>query len=245
MFYLKKILTALLLPPLGPLLLIALGGWLARRQRRAGSLLAGVALLGLIALSLPIVGNALLRSQETFPPLAAAALQGAQAIVVLGGGSRYAAPEYGGDTVNGQSLQRLRYAAVLARRSRLPVLVSGGAPFGGRPEALAMQDVLENDFGIMVRWTETASRDTAENARLSAAMLAAGGVRRIVLVSHAWHLPRAAALFERQGLVVIAAPTGFTTDSPALLENLLPSALALEKSATALHEWLGRLADAL
>lgn len=241
MFYVKKILVALLLPPFGPMLLIACGLWLTRRQRRIGMLLAIAGLLGLTALSVPAVANAMLRAQETIAPLALDALAGAQAIVVLGGGTAYAAPEYGGDTVNAQSLQRLRYAAMLQRRSGLPLLVSGGAPFGGRPEALSMQAVLEQEFSLKVRWAETVSRDTAENAALSAPILKDDGIRRIVLVSHAWHLPRAVAAFERQGFTVIAAPTGFTRDSPSLLEDLLPSAFALEKSRMALNEWLGRL----
>jgi uncharacterized SAM-binding protein YcdF (DUF218 family) len=198
-------------------------------------------LLGLAALSLPVVGNALLRSQEVSAPLAPEALVGAQAIVVLGGGTNYMAPEYGGDTVSRYTLERLRYAALLHRRSGLPLLVTGGAPFGGQPEARLMQAVLEQEFGIKVRWVETESRDTAENASLSARMLKDTGIQRIVLVSQAWHLPRAVAAFERQGFAVTPAATGFTRDSPSLLENLLPSALALERSRTALNEWLGRL----
>jgi uncharacterized SAM-binding protein YcdF (DUF218 family) len=241
MFVLKKILVALLLPPFGLLLLLAFGLWLSRKHRRTGWLVAIVALLSLTALSLPVISNALLRSQEVTAPLATAALADAQAIVVLGGGTNYSAPEYSGDTVSRYSLERLRYAAVLQRRSGLPVLVTGGAPFGGRPEAQSMQLVLEQEFAVKVRWVETASRDTAENAILSAQLLKADNIKRIALVSHAWHLPRAVAAFERQGFTVTPAPTGFTRDSPSLLENLLPSASAFEKSRTALNEWLGRL----
>jgi uncharacterized SAM-binding protein YcdF (DUF218 family) len=245
MFYLKKIVVAFLLPPFGPLLLIAIGLWLASRRRQIGMLLAIAALLFLTVLSLPVVGNALLRSQEVHAPLAPEALATAQAIVVLGGGSNYAAPEYGGDTVGRHTLERLRYAAVLQRRSGLPVLVTGGAPFAGRPEANSMQSVLEQEFAVKVRWVETASRDTAENAALSAPFLKDNGIHKILLVSQAWHLPRAVAAFERQGFSVIPAPTGFTTDSPSLLENLLPSAFALERSRTALNELFGRLIASL
>jgi uncharacterized SAM-binding protein YcdF (DUF218 family) len=241
MFYLKKILEALLLPPLGPVILMACGLLLVGRRRKIGTLLAVIGLMSLAALSVPVVANALLRAQEGVAPLGFDRLDTAQAIVVLGGGTNYSAPEYGGDTVNAQSLQRLRYAATLQRRSGLPLLVSGGAPFSGRPEALSMQAVLEREFAVKVRWAETASRDTAENASLSAPLLRDNGIQRIVLVSHAWHLPRAVAAFERQGFTVIPAPTGFTRDSPSLLENLLPSAFALEKSRSALNEWLGRL----
>ncbi len=245
MFYLKKIIVALILPPFGPLLLIAFGLWLASRRRRIGTLLATVALLGLVALSLPAVANALLRSQEVSAPLAPEALVGAQVIVVLGGGTNYMAPEYGGDTVSIYTLERLRYAALLHRRSGLPLLVTAGAPFGGQPEAQLMQAVLEQDFAVKVRWVESESRDTAENASLSARILKDAGIQRILLVSQAWHLPRAVAAFERQGFTVTPAATGFTRDSPSLLQNLLPSAGALESSRTAINEYLGRLISGL
>jgi uncharacterized SAM-binding protein YcdF (DUF218 family) len=133
----------------------------------------------------------------------------------------------------------LRYGARLARQSHLPLLVTGGAPFGGRPEGESMQEVLEQDFGAKVRWVEAASRDTAENASLSAPMLKAAGITRIALVSQGWHLPRAMPLFEKQGLEVTLAPTGFTTRSPSLIEDMLPGGMV--RSRQALNEYLGQL----
>jgi len=198
-------------------------------------------------LSLPLVGNRLQRMVETAPPLPPTpqqtlqALAQTQAIVVLGGGSYLAAAEYGGDTVSRHTLLRLRYAARLQRISGLPLLVSGGAPFGSRPEAVSMRQVLTEEFGVPVRWLEDASLDTAQNAEFSARLLRQDGIVRIALVSEAAHMARAVEMFQRQGLTVLAAPTGFANDSPVLLEDLLPNAEALENSRAALHEWLGRL----
>jgi uncharacterized SAM-binding protein YcdF (DUF218 family) len=243
MFLAKKILTALILPPTGLLLLIFFGLWLtgskSRRWRDGGKLLAAFSAFTLLVLSLPLVGNSLTRPLETHPPITAAQLNQVQAIVVLGGGSYHAAPEYGSDTVSSATLERLRYGARLARETQLPLLVTGGAPFGGRPEGESMRESLERDFGIRPRWVETASRDTAENATLSAPMLKAAGITRIALLSHGWHLPRAIPLFEREGLTVTPAPTQFSTGSPSWLEGLLPS--DLRKSRQALHEYLGQL----
>ncbi|MCX7181003.1 MAG: YdcF family protein [Proteobacteria bacterium] len=243
MFLLQKLLTALILPPTGPVLLALFGLWLtrarSRRWQHAGLTLATLSLLGLFVLSLPIVGNALMAPLEQHPPITKARLQQVQAIVILGGGSYYGAPEYGGDTVGYTTLERLRYGARLARESRLPLLVSGGATFGGRPEGESMREALENDFGVRVRWVEAASRDTAENASLSAPMLKAAGITRIALVSHGLHLPRAIALFRQQGLEVTPAPTAFSTGSPSIVEDLLPGGLA--RSRWALREYLGQL----
>ncbi len=248
MFLLKKILAALILPPAGPVLLALFGLWLSRsgksrRWQHGGAALAALCLLGLLILSLPLVGNALMAPLENHPPITPPQLQRVQAIVILGAGSYYAAPEYGGDTVSHYTLERLRYGARLARESRLPLLVTGGAPFGGRAEAESMREALEVDFGIKVRWVETASRDTAENAGLSAPMLKAAGVTRIALVSHGWHLPRAIPLFEKQGLEVMPAPTAFSTGSSSLIGNLLPG--GMNRSRQALNEYFGQLYNRL
>jgi uncharacterized SAM-binding protein YcdF (DUF218 family) len=158
--------------------------------------------------------------------------------VILGGGS-YFAPEYGGDTVGIATLERLRYGARLARESRLPLLVTGGAPTGGRPEGELMRDTLEQDFGVKVRWVETASRDTTENASLSAPLLKAAGISRIALVSNGWHLPRAIPLFAKQGLEVTPAPMAFISGESSLPTALLPGGLGASREA--LHEYLGQL----
>ena len=243
MFLLKKLLTALILPPTGPILLAFVGLWLtnakSRGWRNGGLWLAILSLLGLLLLSLPIVGKALMAPLEPYPPIAPAQLQRVQAIVILGGGTYLAAPEYGGDTIGSATLERLRFGARLARESRLPLLVTGGAPSGGRAEGELMREALEQDFGVKVRWVEAASRDSAENASLSAPMLKTAGITRIALVSNASHLPRAVPLFEKQGLEVIPAPMGFSTGSPSLAGSLLPGGLGLSREA--LHEYLGQL----
>jgi uncharacterized SAM-binding protein YcdF (DUF218 family) len=240
-FALEKLLTALILPPMGPLLLAAVGLVLARRHPRAGRALAGLSVTALMLMSVPLVSDMALRSLETYPPVSAERLKEADVIVVLGGGTYYDAPEYGGDTVSPLSLVRCRYGARLARASRLSVLVTGGVVYGGRPEARSMEALLKEEFGLPVRFVEEASRDTRENAALSAQMLKAAGLTRVVLVSHAFHLPRAVPLFEAQGLTVIPAPTAFTTDPGNPWARWLPSAGALRNMAYFFHEWLGRV----
>lgn len=240
MFLAKKLISALVLPPAGLLLLALFGLWLARRHPRSGRGLAAFAVLALLALSMPPVADGLIRSLEDHPPISSADLGKVQAIVVLGGGNYHRAPEYGRDTVGLATLERVRYAVHLQRRSGLPMLVTGGAPYGGQPEGETMKEVVERELGGKVRWTESESRDTAENAAYSARMLVKDGVRRVALVSQGWHLPRAIALFEAQGLQVVAAPVGFTTRPPSGFGQLLPSVGALDDSTTALREWLGR-----
>jgi uncharacterized SAM-binding protein YcdF (DUF218 family) len=239
MFFVKKALSALILPPAGPILVALFGLWVARRRPRLGHGITAAALLGLVALSLPPVAAALMHSLERTPPISAQMLARAQAIVILGGGTYPAAPEYGGDTIGRSTLERVRYGVYLQKRSGLPILVTGGAPLGGRSDAETMKEAIERDFHAQVKWIEGASRDTAENAAYSASMLKQAGISRIALVSQGWHLPRAVALFEHRGLEVLPAPTGFTTRPPSRLALALPSAEALAASTLALHEWLG------
>jgi uncharacterized SAM-binding protein YcdF (DUF218 family) len=244
-FFLKKILTALALPPAGPLLLAALGLLLLRRWPRFGKSLAwsGLALLWLLAT--PAVTKPMLAAIEDVPPLDIARMKDAQAIVVLGGGSYFAAPEYGGDTISSGSLVRIRYAARLQRETGLPLLVSGGAPLGGVPEGRSMQAALEKEFGVKVRWVEDASADTRDNARNSAPLLREAGVKRVLLVTHAWHMRRAQEAFAIEQLEVVAAPTGYEAQGPLTTLDFLPGPGGLWAGRIALNEWLGRLVQRL
>jgi uncharacterized SAM-binding protein YcdF (DUF218 family) len=243
MFYLKKLLSALVLPPSGLILLALFGVWLTRKHPRLGRGIAASALLMLFALSLPPVSYVLVQGLESLPPVSVQDLTRAQAIVILAGGNYSAAPEYGGDTVNRWTLERVRYGVYLQKRSGLPILVTGGAPYGGRPGGETMKETIQGDFIGQVKWLETASRDTAENAAYSATLLKADGISRIVLVTHSAHLTRAVELFEHQGLEVFAAPTGYSTHERSWFKWMLPSMASLNQSCEALHEWLGILAQ--
>lgn len=250
--WVKKILSALALPPLMPLLCIAAGLLLARRRPRIGLGLAWAGLAALWLASMPAIIDLLAKPLEDVPVLQPQDLVRGQAIVILGAGVRRHAPDYGGSPApNRLALERLRYGAKLARESGLPVLVSGGAPYGKIAEAPAMAASLREDFGVAPRWIEDASLDTADNARFSATMLRQDGVRRIVLVTHAAHMRRAIGEFEAQRIEVIPAPTGFLGDySPDDGEmgsedvfDYLPGSSAAFTSGFVIHEWAGILAQ--
>ncbi|MEW5769319.1 MAG: YdcF family protein [Pseudomonadota bacterium] len=239
-WFLTNLVAALLLPPLNLLVVGGLGLALRRCRPRLGMGLVVASLAGLWLLATPIVAGGLLDSLEPAPAI----LDGreADAIVILGGGRNRGSIEYGGDTVKHFTLERLRYGAFLARRLNKPILVTGGAPEGvGTPEGRIMRDVLEEEYRLPVRWVEDASRNTRENAEFSAAILKQAGVRRIYLVSHAWHLARAIPEFERAGLAVVPAGTGYTLSGNLEPFDFIPNAQALLNSYLASHEWLGQL----
>jgi uncharacterized SAM-binding protein YcdF (DUF218 family) len=229
----------LLLPP-GVLLVIGIAGLLAWR-RPAGRWLVGLTLLLLWALSAPWASWQLVRLVQWQPPLTEAAARdaGAQAIVVLGGGRKLYTPDYG-DTVNHWTLIRLRYAARVHRWTGLPIVPVGGAPNGeGVPEGILMRDILQQEFDVPVLANEHASRNTYENAMFAGELLLPQGIRRIILVTQAVHMPRAVRVFEHAGFEVIPAPTDYTMPSISVYA-FTPHAHTFYESYLALHEITGR-----
>jgi len=244
--YLTKSIAAFVLPPGGNLVLAFAGLLLLFRYRSAGVAVILVSVLSLYGFSMPIVANSMSKGlEEVSPyPLRASGAETMRAIIVLGGGRSEFAPEYGGETVSAENLERLRYAARLHRKTGLPVLVTGGNLFGDAiNEATLMKRALEEDFSVPVKWVETKARNTEENAQLSAKILKAEGIHRGYVVSHAAHLRRAVDAFKRAGMVVIPAPTGFQKSAAGAkgLPSVLPSSSALKESAGVLYERLGAI----
>jgi uncharacterized SAM-binding protein YcdF (DUF218 family) len=231
-FVWKQFLKNLVLPPTGPLLLAAVGLALIffRRARAVGVGLCAVGLVSLWVLSTPIAADSLVRWAERYRALDPAQLQDAQAIVILAGGVRVNAPEYGSSAPGATSLERLVYGARLARQTRLPVLISGS-----RLEAASMSEFLHQDLGVTAEWVENRSRDTHENAQFSAVILARAGVHKVVLVTSAAHMARAVVEFNQAGIDTVPAPAAMWTARDVGVLALVPNADALVRSQRALR----------
>ena len=245
-FKLVNIFEHILLPPGGLFLLAVAGLVLLRSKHRWGVTLIAVSLMLFYGLSLTPISDLLLHSLEKYPPLNIDSVSTipADAIVVLAGGRLHNQPEYGGDTVSSTTLQRLRYGALLKRRTNLPLYVSGGSTRNeSKGEADLMQQVLEKEFNVEVNAVENKSKTTHENAKFTAELLQHNSHHKILLVSDASHLPRAVEAFQRFGVEVVAAPTGFTEKGQVVNfpMEILPSSNAFEHSNEALHEMFGRL----
>ncbi len=239
--------TELLVPPLNLALFATFAFFVLRN--RAGRVVVGVALAGLIVLAFPAVGNALLASLERLPephaPGPGAAAPGA--IVVLGAEIRFGRgpdADLGEDPsdidIGPLSLERVRAAAALHRRTGLPILVSGGL-VSIEPIAVAtvMAQSLTNDFGTPPRWIETRSRDTWENARFSAELLRAAGISTVYVVTHAWHMPRALLAFRRAGITAVPAPVRLDAWPTLTWRDFVPTDAGWQLSYYGFHEWIG------
>jgi uncharacterized SAM-binding protein YcdF (DUF218 family) len=233
--------TAIFIDPLLPPAGLALLALLLLAWRRRGRALAALALAPLVLMSMPIVSMPLLASLDAPEPPQAAPPAGGdapQAIVILSADiERTAAP--GGTDLGPMTLERERAGAALARRTGLPVLVTGGLVGLPPPVGVLMAQSMPADFGVAVRWIEDKSATTWENARFSVPMLHAAGVRRIYLVTHAWHMRRSLLAFQRAGMD--AVPVSVRRDPWPLwsLRELTPRVSAWRDSYFALHEWVG------
>jgi len=242
-FVLKKIISSALLPPLGPALLILVGLIVLRNRKRLGLSLIAVSAIGTIVLASNVVGSMLLASLQDFPPFDSSRSTDAKAIVILAGGLRKQALEYGRrDELNTYTLERVRFGAWLARKTQLPILVTGGSRYGQGPsEAEVMARALQQEFNLRARWLESDSKDTADNARYSKIILQGAGISKVLLVTNAWHMKRSLLEFESVGLSPTAAATGYVGTDNVEWQSYLPTAKSYLDSSWALHEWLGIL----
>ena len=234
----------MLLYPLSlSLLLLVLALLLIRLRQVRGAFYTAVLATGWLYLcSTAMFANFLMATLERdYPSRAMSVIGEADAIVLLGGAMR-------GDTHMGtladlnQQADRLVYATALYKAGKAPVvLLTGGGPEGDRPEAQQMRDIL-TVMGVSPQdmLLENSSRDTHDNAVYSAIILKGKGLNRVLLVTSAFHMRRAQALFEGQGLEVVPAPTDYQrTVAKSVLPSGMPMVSNLGRTTHALHEMMG------
>jgi uncharacterized SAM-binding protein YcdF (DUF218 family) len=256
-FFLSKFLPVFIFP-LG-LACVLLGlALMVRRRSRWQTWIIVLALALLWLGSNRIVTMLLLRSLEwQHLPGSTSLVSGPQAdvIVVLGGGERPKAFPRPTSELN-EAGDRLLYAAQLYRQGAAPyILVSGGkaawVSSASVPGAESMAEILTL-MGVPdeALWLEPASRNTYENALETKAILESRGIKSVLLVTSAMHMPRAYAVFAKTGLEVAPAPTDFhvTQEDWAYytqpnvviqLFNLMPTAESLDATTRVLKEYVG------
>jgi uncharacterized SAM-binding protein YcdF (DUF218 family) len=179
----------------------------------------------------------------------------ADAIVVLGGGTEMISAPRQIPEINGAG-DRVLYAVQLYRQGAAPIILASGGRINWYDSAAStpaeeMRLLLEF-MGVPSEaiLLEDQSQNTYENAQFSAIKLAQLDARRILLVTSAMHMPRAAALFQAQGVEIIPAPTDYIVSEvewrtlwhsgwASFLLNLFPSASSLNQTTNALKEYIG------
>jgi uncharacterized SAM-binding protein YcdF (DUF218 family) len=249
LIFVSRLIEQLVYPPGGPLILIVIALLLPTAWRASRFILLTLGVGTLYLLGIPAITAVLMSTVETYPPIPPENLpqMSADAIVVLGGGRYHDAPEYGGSTSNAVELERLRYANFLQLKTGIPIAVIGGDGLNtGIAEADLMQAVLSDEFRAKVKWNDGRSTNTIDNARFAWEMMSKDGASKILLVTHATHMPRSVALFRAAGFEVTPAPTSFYR--PGVMESgpmaFVPSAGAMRLNNRVLHEWVGMVWNA-
>jgi len=245
MFFLKKCISAALLPPGIFILILLVSAWWLRRLRRPLAACNCLLFALLIwALSTSLVSDALISRLEN--GLAIPDRPKGDVIVLLGGGIYDKVPDLTGrGAPTEEMLARMVTALRLQRQLDVPILVSGGVVYAGRSAEAPVVRRFLLDLGVPDRkiLVEDKSRDTAENARFSRTILQQHRFRQPLLVTSAFHMRRSLKAFSREGISVTPIPANFMTASERAIvwADLLPSSGAMHGTATALREFLGLL----
>jgi uncharacterized SAM-binding protein YcdF (DUF218 family) len=243
MIYLHRALPIVVLP-FGFSLIVMLAGLLLRRR---ALIWTGIAVLWISGT--PVVSERLMRAAEGWAERTAAAdSPTVDAIVVLSGG-RAVAPGRAGISEWGDA-NRFFGGVELFQAGKAPLLVFTGGWVPWQPNAALEGQVLAGYAraqGVPADQIITTGpvSVTADEARAVAALLRKRqtATPRVLLVTSAFHMPRAQRLFERAGLTVTPFPVGFqvSPDRRFTVLDLLPTISALGATQTAIREMYGRL----
>lgn len=249
MFIASKVLALLAQPLHWVIVLLTVSALLNASRRRLARRLTATALLLLLSMGWQVLPDALLRQLETaYPEFSPdAELSGYAGVIVLGGAldSGYLAQDHQQPLLLG-SAERMTAAFALANRfPGLRVVFTGGEGelWGTGPSEAERARRFFKTMGLPENRLvlEAQSRNTYENAVLTARVPGIEPTRRWLLITSAWHMPRAMGSFQKAGWNVTAYPVDFRTASSTPWSNYSLSA-GVEKWQTVLRELLGLLA---
>jgi uncharacterized SAM-binding protein YcdF (DUF218 family) len=244
LFFVASKISWILLTPVALLLIAALIGvlWSKGRFARTGTTIALASILVLIVAAMTPLGLMLVSPLEDRFPEPPTDLPPPHGIVVLGGAINGPISKRRGQAV-GEGIERLVEAAILAKRyPKAQIVFSGGSGSlfdSESTEAWEARKLLV-DLGVdpMRITLEDKSRNTAENARFTAAIVHPEPSEPWLIVTSASHIPRAMGLFRKAGFDAIAFPVAYRT--PWQWDFDPGSNLSIFEIAV--HEWIGLLA---
>ena len=249
MFFASKVLALVTQPLLWVFVLLVLSLLVLRRWPRAGRRLVGTALAVLVLMAWKPLPEAIIRQLESrYPEMAPnAKLEGYAGVVVLGGATESGRTQMAHvqPMLNDAAERMTGTVAVLRANPQLRVLFTGGegALMGvGQSEAERAKMFFDSLglSGPQVQY-ESASRNTYENAVLTAKLPGVDPTHRWLLVTSAWHMPRSMATFAKAGWNVTAYPVDFRTGTDSDWLDFSMAGGAVEWQL-ALHELVGLLA---
>ncbi|NES94705.1 MAG: YdcF family protein [Desertifilum sp. SIO1I2] len=251
--FLSKLLPIFVYPLGLACVLIAVSGFLVWKRPRWAVILLGIAFAVLVLGGNGWVSTQLVRSLE-WQNIPSGELDSAGAIVVLGGGIKPRVPPRPWVDF-AEAGDRIIHGAQLYRQGKAPLLVLSGGRIdwkeGGAPESTDMAEIAEL-IGVpgSAILQDPTSLNTYQNAVNVRNLLEPLGVRRILLVTSALHMPRSRLIFQKQGFDAIPAPTDFLSTQgddiesatlEGLILKLVPDVSNLQQTTNTLKEYIGML----
>jgi uncharacterized SAM-binding protein YcdF (DUF218 family) len=241
LIYINKFIAAFLLPPgILIVLMLLLNFWLYKKKVSGAKVLSLlIAIFYLLTTS--FVSDGLVRSLEsrytTLPEVSG------DVIILLGGGALMDTPDIDG---TGSAANRLLTAARLQKKLNIPIIASGGKVFAdtGTEAVIAKRILLGLGIPENKILIEDKSLNTTQNALFTREIVEKQHFAKPILVTSAFHMPRAVKNFHKAGLEVTAFPADYKANriSAVTVFKFLPNSGAFNDTCTALWEYAGMLA---
>lgn len=243
-YLVKVIYYSFLLPPGIFIVAFVLLGFLSRKKQKGLTAISMVFAILLYAMSIDVVGDLLIHDLEYkyTPPLE----YSGDVLIMLGGGGVDKSPNVGFQGhLGSDASNRLITIFSLYQKTGYPIILSGGTLFGlSDTEANIGKNILMS-VGVPKEkiFLEDKSSNTEQNAKYSAEIINANGFKKPILVTSAFHMPRAVREFEGNNMKVVPFPAGYRTtgETKVNILTLLPASNNLDKTALAIKEYIGIL----
>ena len=240
MLYLHKILPLIVSPIFLVIFLITWG--IVFRSRISGILAVSI----LIICSLPIFSNKLITSLENEYILSdASSAKTADAIVVLSGMVRTINGKNGLSYEWAEASDRIFARIELIKENKAPIMVlrGGKLPWSvGKPEGEYLRDVAIKNGVPNKNILLTKNVENTDQEAKAVAKLLNKASPKIILVTSAFHMPRAQKVFEAAGIKTEPFAVGFLSGAGKhTIMNFIPSAGALNQTSFFIREQIGRL----
>ena len=239
MIYLHKILPLILSPLIFIIMIIILGSILKSKKLS----ITGIALL--IFCSLPIISNQLIYYLEyKYEPKKISTLNNADGIIVLSGMLNTIKTSEGYKYEFTNAVDRFFSGIELMKNNKAPLLIltRGTVPWSiGIPEGEYLKN-MAIEFGInedKILLTKNV-QNTEQEAKAIKELFPAEDIK-LILITSAFHMPRAVKVFEAYDLNIITFPVDFRRkDTKFTILDLIPSASSLAKTSHFIKELIGR-----
>ena len=243
-YIIKFIYITFILPPGCFILLFTLLGILTlKKSRKEGTIILIISMLFYFS-STAVFSEALIKNLEhKYIP---SEDPSGDVIVILGGGAYSQTPGINGPgSISGNAANRVLTGIALYNKLHCPIIVSGGQVFKGTgDEALITKNILMNS-GVPEDkiLTDIQSINTSQNASYSKNIISKLGFKNPLLVTSAFHMPRAVKDFEEQEVKVVPYPTDYmcSFNNSISIWDFVPTTDALTKTSLSIKEYLGML----